>query len=352
MAAFKDNIDDAVIVDWARRLDLDRGWVDRTAAALPDLELKARVAHVAAALWDALGPDFPSALRRMLDAVFSETDPLTGWGTWPAFRFVSDNGLDHPELSLAALERLTPLWSAEFAVRPFLVQHPELTLATCHAWAQSEREHVRRLASEGTRPRLPWGMQLRDFVADPTPVLELLERLRDDPAEYVRRSVANNLNDVAKDHPDRVVAVCQAWMEGASPERQRLVKHALRTLIKQGHPGALAIVGVTPPQLADWSWDVSPTVQLGGHVVVTVRLLLEADQKLIVDYLVRFAGARGPRRKVFKGHVVQGRVGVVELTKRLPVKPVTVRRYYAGTQGIELLINGQNLGAASFELLL
>jgi 3-methyladenine DNA glycosylase AlkC len=157
--------------------------------------------------------------------------------------FVAEYGLAHRDLSLRALKEMTKRFSAEFAIRPFLDREPAAVVAVLADWALDPHPQVRRLVSEGTRPRLPWGMRLPKFVADPRPVLTLLELLKEDPELFVRRSVANNLNDIAKDNPDLVVATLRRWKASRSPETKWLVKHALRTLIKQGHPDALGLLG-------------------------------------------------------------------------------------------------------------
>ena len=142
---------------------------------------------------------------------------------------------------MRAQHALTRRFSAEFSIRPFLVRDQARTLARLLEWTTDPDPHVRRLCSEGSRPRLPWGMRLTAFVQDPGPVLPILERLKDDPSLYVRRSVANHLGDIAKDHPERVFALCQAWLDGASNERKWLIRHALRHPAGKGHPTALAL---------------------------------------------------------------------------------------------------------------
>ena len=144
---------------------------------------------------------------------------------------------------MQAQHELTQRFTAEFSIRPFIERHPEATLARLAQWTQDPSPHVRRLVSEGTRPRLPWASRLRDFQRDPAPVLALLERLKDDPELYVRRSVANNLNDIGKDHPDLLADVARRWLQNASPERRWIVRHALRSAIKRAEPGALSALG-------------------------------------------------------------------------------------------------------------
>ena len=161
----------------------------------------------------------------------------------PFVFFVADHGLECFETSMRAQYELTKRFTAEFSIRAFIERYPNETLKRLAEWAHDPNMHVRRLVSEGTRPRLPWASRLRGFQEDPSPVLELLEVLKDDPEEYVRRSVANNLNDISKDHPELVVEVTRRWWLDASEDRRRLVRHALRTLVKAGNTEALAVLG-------------------------------------------------------------------------------------------------------------
>ncbi|HZG55623.1 DNA alkylation repair protein, partial [Paenibacillus sp.] len=178
------------------------------------LELKQRMRHGASALRASL----PERYVEALDVVLAMADGCgAGLAQMMLPDFVEAYGLDEPDVSIPALARLTRYSSSEFAVRPFLVRYPERTLAAMLAWAEDESEHVRRLASEGSRPRLPWAMALPAFKRDPTPTLPILERLKADPSEYVRRSVANHLNDISKDHPRLALDVARRW-KGVSPE--------------------------------------------------------------------------------------------------------------------------------------
>ena len=213
---------------------------------LEALELKARAQHLCAALEATLPADFGAAAAVIeaslapmrgdeeLAVLRPGATGLAGWMVWPLTEFVARRGLGHPARALRVLHALTQRFTAEWAVRPFIVEHPALAFATLARWAHDPSPHVRRLVSEGSRPRLPWGMQLKALIADPAPTLPLLEALQDDPSEYARRSVANHLNDIAKDHPALVVDWVERHLSGATPERRALLKHASRTLIKQG----------------------------------------------------------------------------------------------------------------------
>jgi 3-methyladenine DNA glycosylase AlkC len=266
---------------------------------------------------------------------------------------------------MRAQHLLTQRFTAEFSIRPFLEHHPQATLERLAQWTQDPSEHVRRLVSEGTRPRLPWGRRLKAFQADPTPVLNLLERLKDDPSLYVRRSVANNLNDIGKDHPDRLVALaCRWWSEstrlGSEPlraQRQWLVAHGLRSLLKAGHPGALGVLGhgeLPEVRLLDPSLSPSPA-RMGARIRLGFSLHNPTDrvQSLLVDLRVHYrkaAGHTGP--KVFKLRAVNlAPQATAVFAKTLSLAQMTTRQHHPGEHRVEALVNGQALALGSFELL-
>jgi 3-methyladenine DNA glycosylase AlkC len=334
---------------------------------LEDLELKARALHICAALEATLPQDFASAAG-LLEAALAAPTPepgtaqpepagpgLRGWILWPAGEYIARHGQAQPERALAALHALTQRFTAEFAIRPFLVQHPALTLATLQHWCADPSAHVRRLVSEGSRPRLPWGQQLKALMADPSPTLPLLQALQDDPSAYVRRSVANHLNDVAKDHPGLVAQWLQAHLPQASAQRRALLKHASRTLIKQGHAQVLQAWGLGAPLRGSASLQLQPArVQLGGAVVLTLQLQSTAArvQQLAIDYVVHHVKADGRATpKVFKGWAVQLPArGTLTLSKRHPLREITTRRYHAGLHALEVQVNGRVVARAAFEL--
>jgi 3-methyladenine DNA glycosylase AlkC len=264
----------------------------------------------------------------------------------PYVYFVADYGLECFELSMRAQYELTQRFTAEFSIRAFLVKEPERTLAVLRRWAQDPSEHVRRLVSEGSRPRLPWAPRLRAFQADPAPVLELLELLKDDPSPYVRRSVANNLNDISKDHPELAIDVATRWSGDASPERRDLIRHALRGLIKKGHPGALAILGARHgADAAITESSIEPlSVAIGDSVQVTFIVCNSGSQqeRFVIDYRVHFVKANGGTSpKVFK-------IATVDLesnesrafSRKLSLLQRTTRTHYPGLHRVDAVING------------
>jgi 3-methyladenine DNA glycosylase AlkC len=332
---------------------------ERANDGLEDLELKDRIRQVAAAVRAHLDPDWPTALAHLLRALpppLEGTEAVTSSiAVWPLCQVVETYGLDHPDLSIPALRELTIRFSAEFAIRPYLERWPEETLAALHEWAEDPNPHVRRLVSEGTRPRLPWGSRLRRFQDDPAPTVALLDRLVDDPEAFVRRSVANPLGDIAKDHPDLAVEVAARWLRDPTPERTRLVAHALRYLVKKGHRGALALMGVGEPEVEEVRFAVTPeAVAFPGELTVEVALRSASDrkQKLVIDYVMHFVTARGklsPKTFKWSTRTLQPRASL-KLTKVHRLKPVSTRRFHSGQHKVELLVNGRVLGSMAFEL--
>lgn len=214
--------------------------------AVPDKELKARVFAMAELLRQRLPDDFAHASAILENALGPELESETGMfteGYWlmPVARFVEEFGHDDWEASMRLCEAVTKRHTGEYAIRPFLAAEADRTLARMTEWSASPNSHVRRLASEGARPRLPWAKRLNDFMTNPEPILVLVEPLRADPSAYVRKSVANVLNDVSKDHPERIVSLCDRWSAEGRSQTRWIVRHGLRSLIKSGHAEAIAI---------------------------------------------------------------------------------------------------------------
>jgi 3-methyladenine DNA glycosylase AlkC len=320
-------------------------------AGLDDLELTARAGHVATALGRHLPAAFPQAARILTASLGPELTTSDSFGFAP-FRYLphviyaARHGLDHFEAAMRLQHELTRRFSAEWGIRAFLEAQPERTLARLRRWAGDGSVHVRRLVSEGTRPRLPWAPQLKAFRADPTPVLALLDLLKDDPELYVRRSVANNLNDIGKDHPQRLVETCRSWSRGASPERAWIIGHALRSLVKRGHPGALAVLGfAAAPRVRVDRAQISPgRVRLGGKLSFSLDLVSTTarSQDLLADFTVHFVKASGKTApKVFKlRRLVLPARGRQSLQGRVSFADLTTRRHYPGVHRLDLLLNG------------
>lgn len=314
-----------------------------------DLELLDRGRHLGRVLQRHLPPDFGAAVDVLLATLPHEREPAGGMSSFfylAHTEFIRQCGLPHLDQSLRALHALTQVFTGEFAIRPFLVQHQAATLARLRDWARDPSPHVRRLVSEGTRPRLPWAPVLRDFQRDPAPVLALLELLRDDPELYVRRSVANNLHDIGKDSPAVLLEVAGRWLEGASAERRWIVTHALRTLVKRGDAGALALLGFgKKARLEVTDAAITPARPvMGAKVVVTctIRNPTRAAQRVVVDLRVHFVKASGGTgAKVFKLSTVELAPGArVPLRKTVSLEDLSTRRHYPGEHVVELQMNG------------
>jgi len=270
--------------------------------------------------------------------------------------FVARFGRHDRARSLKALHHLTRFGSAEFAIRPFILDDPGDTLALMAVWAGDGKDHVRRLASEGCRPRLPWSFRLASLIDDPAPVLPILERLKGDSSLYVRKFVANHLNDIGKDHPELMLDVVHAW-DRSIPETAWIVRHACRSLIKAGHPRALALQGFgDAPQIRIENLAVAPAaVPWQGTAEISFDLvsIAKKPQRLAVDYALHYRKASGRTApKVFKLKELELEPGArVWLGSKRSLAEKTTRKHYPGEHRVELLINGVSSGEAAFELL-
>ncbi len=346
----------AQIAGNAPKFDAD-AFVGAVDEELESLEMKARAKLIARQLHAHLDGEFPQQIDAILPVIGEEgcDDGLRGFDIWPMTQFVQMFGLDHFDVSLNALNRMTRVFSAEFAVRPFFVRYPDRMMELMLVWTQDDSEHVRRLVSEGSRPRLPWGLQLKQFIEAPRTTLPLLETLKDDPSEYVRRSVANHLNDIAKDHPEVVVDVTDTWMRGASKDRQRLVKHALRTLVKTGDSGALRVLGFRPDvDVSVQKLAANDTVQMPGKLEFEFELTSNEsdDAPVIVDFIIHHVKKNGARTpKVFKLKQMSLKPGKsATVRKAHTFKPITTRTYYSGPHLLEVVVNGQVGATHEFHL--
>lgn len=321
--------------------------------------LSQRVGLVCAAILDDCPsyPELASVVRRALSDV-----TLTGWMIWPLTEAIAiaattsgdakafDDGLD-------LLAALTPRLTSEFAVRTFLNADFERALAVAETWRAHEDSAVRRLASEGTRPKLPWAKQVRPLVLAPGRTRPILDALYRDESETVRRSVANHLNDVSRLQPETAVATATAWAAAPDVETPSVIRHAMRTLVKAGDPAALRLLGfsaeadqldVRGPVLADTA------VTLGGAITFTgdITNLSDRPAVLAIDYVIHHRKANGSTSpKMFKLTTkTLAPHEHVALSRRHAIKPITTRRYYPGVHGIELQVNGQRFGYTEFVL--
>lgn len=318
------------------------------------LELKQRMRHITSVVRELLPAEYREALAVLLDAA-THAEGL-GFPAMVFSDFVEAYGIDDWEASVPALTTFTKLVSAEFAIRPFIAAEEERTLAQMVKWAHDPDPAVRRLATEGSRPRLPWGMRLHALVADPRPALPILDALRSDPDEVVRRSVANNLNDIAKDHPEMVVEVLRRWERDPDEHLPALRKHALRTLLKNGDPEAMALLGYAPDppvRLVAIAVD-PPQPQIGGtaHLAFILQSVGTETVPLMVDYLIHFVKADGSTSpKVFKLKTLDLEPGAeMALRRKLTFAQMSTRTHRPGTHRAEVQVNGTVIGGLDFEL--
>lgn len=341
-----------------------RAFVKQASAGLEALELLDRGRHIAAALAAHLPPAYPQAVAVLLRSLGPEhaTDELVGVGMapfhyLPHVLFVAERGLDHFDLSMRAQYQLTRRFSAESSIRPYLARDPERAFGFLGRWARDRNAHVRRLVSEGTRLRLPWAARVPWLDAHPERVLALLELLKDDPTTLVRRSVANNLNDLGKVRPELLIRTCAAWLAGASPERRALVEHALRSAVKRGEAAALALLGYgKKAAVAVEEVRFEPRrVAIGERVRVSFELRSEARaaQDLLVDLAVHFVKAGGRTgRKVFKlKRVALPPRARVALSAQISLAVHTTRVPRPGTHAVDVVVNGETRPVGSFEVL-
>ena len=340
-----------------------RAFVRDACAGLGDLELLDRGRHIARALGTHLPSAYPDAIAILLRSLGPEhaTDELVGAGMapffyWPHVVFVAERGLGHFDLSMHAQRELTKRFSSEASIRAYIAKDPERAFSFLRKWARDPNAHVRRLVSEGSRLRLPWAMRVAWLDANPERVIELLELLKDDPATLVRRSVANNLNDLGKIHPELLTRTCAAWLVGASPERSALVEHALRSAVKRGASDALKLLGYgRKAAVSIETARFEPRrVAIGGRVSVSfvLRSRSSSPQDLLVDLAVHFVKAHGRTgRKVFKlERVALPPRGRVELGTRISLAVHTTRVPRPGAHAVDVLVNGRAVPLGSFHV--
>ena len=341
-----------------------REFTNDACRGLNALELLARGRHIADALGRHLPPAYLDALEILLASLGPEhaTDELIGIGMAPFFYlphtiFVAERGLDHFDLSMRAQYELTKRFSAEASIRPYIAKDPARAFAFLQSWATDTNAHVRRLVSEGTRLRLPWAARVTWLDQNPDRVLALLELLKDDASTMVRRSVANNLNDLGKVRPDLLIRTAGAWLEDASPERQMLVEHALRSAVKRGDPKALGLLGYgQAPRVSLEAVAFTPRrATIGGRVTMTFWLKSTSgrQQHLLVDAAVYFVKARGVGApKVFRlGRVAIGPHERIEMKTSFSLAVHTTRVPRPGRHAVDVVVNGRAIRAGTFDVM-
>jgi len=342
--------------------DFEReGFVQDINSRLPPLSFGDRSSLIADTLRRYLPQDYETAVSILIDALRPEPTGETfsgydGFEIMPQCLFVSRYGLDDFDISINALYEMTKRFTAEGDIRPFIQKYPAKTMAFLDKLTGDKSPFARRLPSEGTRPRLPLAPRLPAFQKDPSPVIELLEKLKQDPNLMVRRSVANNLNDISKDNPDIVVATLERWQQIDTPEMAWVISHSLRTLLKQGHPGALRLMGYDPGvrmEVSDLQLS-SDEIRVGEALRFSFKVRSEEERpcSLMIDYVIHYMKANGKQKaKVFKAakkSIGPGETIVIERARSFKV--INTRPYYVGKHALEVQINGKRHAWADFTL--
>ncbi len=327
---------------------------------LDALEFNARVKQFAQAMRECLPEHYPLAaktLQQSLPAALPDCESVTdGWLQWPVGQFVADHGLPHFDESMQLMVDLTQRFSSEYAVRPFVQQRADETFDFLYSQLSSQSPHIRRWCSEGCRTRLPWGAKLTELITDPSPVIPILDALKDDPELYVRKSVANNINDLSKDHPAMVIELCRSWSKSSNPDRDWVIKQGLRTLIKDGDKQALKLIGYSKPSGVDAKLKLSKKkIAIGEALTIqaTLHNSSHKKQQLLVDYIVHYQAKNNAavRQKVFKWKTIELKAGEkLQADKKHAMKRTSVRALYPGKHKVELQLNGEIVARQAFEL--
>ena len=313
-----------------------------------DYELKQRMRHITQCLNTHLSGGYEQKLNTLkpVSVHFNSYDAMF------FSDFVEQFGLDHFDLSIQAMHHFTQYCTAEFAVRPFIEHYPEKMMNQMMQWTQSDNHHVRRLASEGCRPRLPWASALVKFKRDPSPILPILEQLKEDDSDYVKNSVANNLNDISKDHPELLVEIAQQW-KGKSKHTDWIIKHASRTLLKQAHPDIMSLYGYKKPtHITLNNFSCSPSLAIGEELNFSFNLNSSKEIGLCrIEFALYFMKANKKQaRKIFKISESNIKSKDKNYNKSFSFKPRSTRKLYAGKHSLAIIINGVEFESIDFEL--
>lgn len=335
-----------------------------------NLELKPRMKQIAIAIENQLANNYGSNSEKSFQAkaeiiikyskfLLGDAEENMNFIYMFLPEYIEANGINHFDISMVAFEEITKFTSCEFAIRPFILKYPE-TLEQLHKWSNHQNAMVRRLSSEGSRPRIPWGIALPIYKKDPTPIIPILENLINDPSETVRRSVANNLNDICKDNPNIAVEIGKKWLQ-LNPNNEnvsKLVKHGLRTLLKSGNQDALEIFGIKHENLfgiTDFQLEKND-IQLSEKLFFDFKLINdkgEKPSKVRVEYVVYFQKSNGKLSpKVFQIGEYELQPNEVKSIKRSHLfRDFTTRKHYAGLHKISIKLNGIEVAALDFELI-
>ncbi len=322
-------------------------------------ELKERLRHITITLKEQMPADYRECISLVTDLIPALKNYGAPSGTFE-YTFLPDfiqlYGTDHYEISVQAMREITQFVTCEFAIRPFLMQYPDLMKKQMLAWSTHKHPAVRRLSSEGYRPRLPWALGVPSLKKDPSPVLPVLENLKSDPSETVRRSVANNLNDMSKDHPELVIKIAKRW-KGTSEDTDRLVKHACRTLLKQGNQEIMSLFGYgSTNDISVSGFEIlTPKVDIGSNLEFSFKLenLSSSTQKVRVEYGIYYLRANGSHsKKVFKiSEKEYSTESTSHISRSQSFRPITTKVFYPGKHKISIIINGIEIDKKEFKLL-
>jgi 3-methyladenine DNA glycosylase AlkC len=319
-------------------------------------ELKQRMKHLAHVLQQFLHQDYKQDIATIIKWIYQlkgDSDNHQSFQYLFLAEYVEIFGQEDVRLSLKAVEEITQYTSCEFAIRPFLIKHPSTVMKQMLKWSTHENVSIRRFSSEGCRPRLPWGMAIPAFKKDPTLILPILENLKNDPSLYVRKSVANNLNDIAKDNPDIVVNLIRKW-KGKSEYTDWIIKHGSRTLLKKAHTEVLGLFDLqTTVHCSVLNLTLNKKqIALGEEISFSFELETDAkkESKLRIEFAVYYVKANGNNsRKLFKiTEKVYPKASKTMISKRISFKDLTTRKHYCGKHKIAIVINGNELADKEF----
>lgn len=334
-----------------RALVYNKDWANK--------ELKQRTRHVTEVLKSFLPTDFPEAaliISRITEELLAANIKEVSFGYMCLCEYIERYGIDYYQESVKVMEKLTQFMSCEFAVRPFIIKYEDKMMKQMLRWSKSKIAKVRRLASEGCRPRLPWGIALVKYKEDPSPILPILENLKDDEDVWVRKSVANNLNDISKDNPQLAIKIIKSWI-GNTPNTDWVAKHAARTLLKQGNVEVMNLFGLKMDKsvkLTDFK-VLTPKVENGKDLLFSFTISNSGKKEKVIrlEYGMYYLRANGSwSKKVFKISERSYAAGeVYNVERKQSFKPITTRRYYLGAHRVSLIVNGHELEIKDFELI-
>jgi len=322
------------------------------------LELKERVRRISTVLHEQMSGDYTKDIKQLLkltEALRSDKGSDNAFAYIFLPDYIEQYGTGHFEESFAAMEVITTLISCEFAIRPFIMADMDAALKVMKGWCSHAHPSVRRLASEGCRPRLPWAMALPALKKDPSLILPILEQLKNDPSEFVRKSVANNLNDITKDNPDVALRIAKKW-KGHSRNTDWIIKHGCRTLLKKANNDALQLFGLDSSvacSVADFKLR-SKKISIGDHLHFAFTVVNEEQNEIVlrIEYIISYAKANNKQsRKIFKiteNTYMPG--NPISFNRKQSFADMTTRKHYPGRHTISIVVNGVEKAMVAFEV--